>query len=70
LSSDNAGSEEKFGWRILRPPPPLAVVFGVVYGAIAGAVIVYDVTVLVRTGKLLRRRVGEEVERRRGGDTE
>jgi hypothetical protein len=54
-----ADEGERFGWRTFRPPPPLGLVFGVVYGAIAGAIIAYDVTVLIRLGRLLGARIRE-----------
>jgi hypothetical protein len=56
--------EERLGWRTFRPPPTLGVAFGVVYGAIAGAIIAYDVTVLIRLGRILRARIQERREHR------
>ncbi len=44
---------EKLGWGLLRPPPMPAVFFGALYGLIAGMIIVYDIVVLFRTGKVL-----------------
>jgi hypothetical protein len=46
-------SGEKWGWGLLRPPPMPAVFFGALYGLIAGMVIVYDVVVIFRMGKVL-----------------
>jgi hypothetical protein len=50
---------EQLGWRILRPPPAAGFAFGALYGAIAGAMIAWDVAVLVRFGRLLRARIAE-----------
>jgi hypothetical protein len=59
--------DERFGWRTFRPPPPVALVFGAIYGAIAGAIIVWDIVVLIRGGKILKRRISEEIDERRTG---
>jgi hypothetical protein len=59
--------DERFGWRTFRPPPSVALVFGAIYGAIAGAIIVWDIVVLIRGGKILKRRVSEEIDERRNG---
>ncbi len=56
----DAGAE-RIGWHTFRPPPALALLFGAAYGAIAGAVIAYDVTVLIRLGRVLR----ASIQRRR-----
>jgi hypothetical protein len=50
---------ERLSWSTLRPPPPLGLTFGAVYGAIAGAIIAYDITVLIRLGRVLRARIQE-----------
>ena len=63
---DNTGSE-RFGWRTFRPPPPVALVFGAVYGAIAGAIIVWDIAVLMRGSKIVKRRISHEIDERRRG---
>jgi hypothetical protein len=57
--------EEHFGWRILRLPPPGALVFGAIYGAVAGAFIAWDVAVIFRAGKIVKRRFDEMMEERR-----
>ncbi|MEX1253149.1 MAG: hypothetical protein WEE64_02295 [Dehalococcoidia bacterium] len=49
--------DERLAWRTFRPPPALGLLFGAVYGAIAGAIIAYDVTVLIRLGRVLRARI-------------
>jgi hypothetical protein len=56
---------ERFGWRTLRLPPLPALVFGTAYGAIVGAVIAWDIAVVLRLGRLLKRRITEEIEHRR-----
>jgi hypothetical protein len=59
LGRNDRPQGETWGWRILRPPPVPAVVFGAVYGLIAGAVIVYDVVVLIRMAKVLIPKIRE-----------
>jgi hypothetical protein len=46
-------------------PPPAALAFGAIYGAVAGAFIAWDIVVLVRLGKILNRRVSEKLDQRR-----
>jgi hypothetical protein len=58
-------NKERLGWRTLRPPSPVALTFGAVYGAIAGAIVVWDIAVLIRAAKILGRRVSEERQKRR-----
>jgi hypothetical protein len=58
-------SRERLGWRTFRPPPPVALIFGAVYGAIAGAIIVWDAVVLIRAGRIIGRRVSDEINERR-----
>jgi hypothetical protein len=58
---------ERFGLRLFRPPPGRALIFGAVYGAVAGAVIAWDLAVLIRLGRLASARVSEEFGRRRHG---
>jgi hypothetical protein len=65
---DAPQQQEHFGWRTFRPPPPPAIVFGIIYGAVVGAFIAWDVAVLIRLFRLTRRRVSEELERRHGND--
>jgi hypothetical protein len=59
--ADEAGpaTEEHLGWSTFGPPPPVGLVFGAVYGAIAGLFIAYDVTVLIRIGRIVRARMRE-----------
>jgi hypothetical protein len=65
-ASDLIGpQEERMGWRTLRVPPKRALVFGAVYGAIMGAIVAWDIAVLLRWGKIAKRRVSEEIEARR-----
>jgi hypothetical protein len=66
--TDSTRTGERFGWRTLRPPPPIALVFGALYGAVAGAIIAWDIAVLIRGFRIVRRRVGEEIEERRRED--
>ena len=61
----DAGSSERFGVRLLRPPPAPAMVFGAMYGVIAGLIIVYDVVVLIRLGKVVGPKVSKQVRRAR-----
>ena len=66
--NDDATSEqhvERLGWRTLRLPPPAALAFGAVYGAIVGALIAWDIAVVIRGGKIVKRRISEEREKRR-----
>ena len=65
--SDLIGTQDEHaGWRTLRLPPPGALVFGAVYGAIVGAIVVWDIAVMFRWGKILKQRASEEIEARRG----
>jgi hypothetical protein len=57
--------QERLGWRALRPPPLPALVFGALYGAIAGAVVAWDIAVLIRLGRALQQRLAQ---RRKPGD--
>jgi hypothetical protein len=66
--TDSTRIGERFGWRTFRPPPPIALVFGALYGAVAGAIIAWDIAVLIRGFRIVRRRVGEEIEERRRED--
>jgi hypothetical protein len=66
--TDSTRTGERFGWRTFRPPPPIALVFGALYGAVAGAIIAWDIAVLIRGFRIVRRRVGEEIEERRRED--
>ena len=65
-ASDLIGpQEERMGWRTLRMPPKRALAFGALYGAIMGAIVAWDLAVILRWGKIARRRAGEEIEARR-----
>jgi hypothetical protein len=45
---------ETFGLGTFRPPGTAALLFGALYGAIIGVIVVWDVTVLVRLLRLGR----------------
>jgi hypothetical protein len=64
----STAEEEHLGWRILRLPPPAALAFGAIYGAVAGAFIAWDVAVVVRLAKIVSRRISEKREERRHRD--
>jgi hypothetical protein len=51
--------DERLGWRTFRPPPPLGLLFGAVYGALVGMVVAYDIAVLIRFGRLVQARIRE-----------
>ena len=59
--NDKSSNGEKLGWGLLRPPPLPAVVFGALYGLLAGMVIAYDIVVLFRLGKALVPKLKERV---------
>jgi hypothetical protein len=61
----STGAEERFGWRTFRLPPLPAIIFGLIYGALAGAIIVWDIAVVIRLFRLGRERVSQELESRR-----
>lgn len=61
LAIEKSSSGEKLGWGLLRPPPLPAVVFGALYGLLAGMVIAYDIVVLFRLGKALLPKLKERV---------
>ena len=65
--SDEASNEERFGWSTFRLPPVPALVFGAIYGAIAGAIIAWDIAVIIRGGRIIKRRVSEEIAEHRSG---
>ena len=64
-TNETRSTDERLGWRTMRPPPLIALVFGAVYGAVAGAFIVWDAVVLIRAAKIIGRRVSEEIAERR-----
>ncbi len=66
----SAQRRERFGWRTFRLPPLPALVVGTAYGAIAGAVIAWDIAVVLRLGRLLKHRISQEIENRRGPNSE
>lgn len=63
--SDDASKEERLGWHTLRLPPAPALIFGAAYGAVAGAIIAWDIAVLIRGFRVVRHRVSRELEERR-----
>ena len=65
--NDDVSSEhvERFGWRTFRLPPAPALLFGAAYGAVAGAIIAWDISVVIRGGKIVKRRISEERAKRR-----
>jgi hypothetical protein len=65
MQGGSTDAEERFGWRTFRLPPLPAIIFGLIYGAIAGAIIVWDIAVVIRLFRLGRQRVSQELERRR-----
>jgi hypothetical protein len=69
MQNDTTDDAEHFGWRTFRTPPVAAMIVGAVYGAVAGAIIVWDIAVLIRLFRLGRRRVALELERRRSDGT-
>lgn len=52
----DTGTPQRFGWHTFAPPPSTALALGVLSGAVVGAIIAYDVAVLVRLGRILRAR--------------
>lgn len=50
---------EHLGWGTFRPPPKTGLVFGAIYGALAGMFIAYDIAVLIRLGRIMQARIRE-----------
>jgi hypothetical protein len=57
---------ETFGLGTFRPPGTAALLFGALYGAIIGVIVVWDVTVLLRLLRLGRDLLGRMPESRSG----
>ena len=68
MAESTSNRDDHFGWHTFRLPPPAALIFGAAYGAIAGAIIAWDIAVVIRGGKLVRKRIADEIDRRRRDD--
>ena len=66
MDAASRAPHERFGWRMFRPPPATALLFGAMSGAIAGLMIVWKIAVLIRGTHIVRRRIAQEIERRTG----